>query len=127
MRDRVALAGGPLAVEHHGALPVEMSRRLVLVQGFEDGRKCLTAFEDVGRLGVRAAHVDGEASVGREQGLLPLGIASVGAVSVGIEQLADGETVRGLGGIDLGVNSHERLSRNSDDDWAASYVTWEPV
>src|ERR1700748_469476 len=50
VRDRVALAGGPLAVEHHGALPVEMSRRLVLVQGLEDGGKCLTSFQDVGRV-----------------------------------------------------------------------------
>jgi hypothetical protein len=32
-------------------------------------------------------------------------------VSVGIEQFAEGETVRGLGGTDLGVNGHERLSR----------------
>jgi hypothetical protein len=31
-------------------------------------------------------------------------------VGVGIEQLADGQTVRGLGGTDLGVNGHERLS-----------------
>jgi hypothetical protein len=75
------------------------------------GRKSLTAFEDVGRVRVRAAHVDGEASIGREQGLLPLGVAPVGAVSVGIEQLADGKAVRGFGGTDLGVNSHERRSR----------------
>src|SRR5690349_23095826 len=51
MRDRVALAGGPRAVEHHGALPVEMSRRLVLVQGLEDRRQRLAAVKDVGRLG----------------------------------------------------------------------------
>src|SRR5690349_9670137 len=66
MRDRVALAGGPRAVEFHGVLPVEMSRRLVLVQVLENGRQCLAAVEDVGRLGARAAHVYGEAGVGRE-------------------------------------------------------------
>src|SRR5689334_7509976 len=128
MRDRVALAGGPLAVEHHGALSVEVSRRLVLVQGLEDGRQCLAAFQDVGRVGAGAAHVDGEASAGGEQGLLPLGIAPVGAVSVGVEQLADGETVRGLGGTDLGVNGHGRFSGEvGGGGWAAWYVAWDPV
>ena len=40
---------------------------------------------------VVAAGVDGD------ERLLPFGVAAVGTVGVGVEQLADGETVGGLG------------------------------
>jgi hypothetical protein len=36
VRDRVALAGGPVAVEFDSALPVEMGGRLVLVEVVEN-------------------------------------------------------------------------------------------
>ena len=51
-------------------------------------RECLecaerfTTFDQVGRLGSVAAHVDREARVDGRQGLLPFGVAPVGAVGL---------------------------------------------
>jgi hypothetical protein len=62
--------------------------------------------EDVGRLAAFAVHVDGEAGVLGEERLLPFGVAAVGAVGVGVEQLTQGEPVGGFGWRKLGVYGH---------------------
>ena len=87
------LAGRRVPVEGYGALAVEVSRDVVLVQVGEDGTQCLPSLQHVGRLRSFAAHVDGKAGVRREQGHLALGITPVGAVGVGVEQFAKGEMV----------------------------------
>ena len=71
------------------ALSVEVRRRLVAIQIGEHRRECLSSFEHVGRLAAFAVHVDGEAGVGGEERLLTFGVAAVGAVGVGVEQLAN--------------------------------------
>src|SRR5262245_20528692 len=96
VRDRVALAGGVPPVDRDRALAVEVGGDLVALEVLEDGRERLPPFEHVGRLASLTFYVDGEAGVGREEGLLPLGVAAVGAVRVGVEELAQGEPVRSL-------------------------------
>jgi hypothetical protein len=49
------------------------------------------------RLAPVVVHVDGEAGVDGEERVMPFGVAAVGTVGEGVEQLADGETVGGLG------------------------------
>jgi hypothetical protein len=55
----------------------------------------------------RAIHVDGKDGVIGEKGLLPFGVAAVGAVRVGVEELAQGEPVGGLGRADLCMDRHQ--------------------
>jgi hypothetical protein len=81
---------------------------LIALEVGEDRRERFSPFEHVGRLGTLAVHVDGKAGVDGEQRLLRFSVATVGAVGVGVEELADGETVGGLGRRELGVDGHER-------------------
>jgi hypothetical protein len=93
VRDRVALARGAVPVDPDRALPVEVGGHLVAVQVFEDGRERLSPLQDVGRFAAFAVHVDREAGVVGEEGLLSFGVAAVGAVGVGVEQLTNREPV----------------------------------
>ena len=104
--DRVALAGRAVAVDGDRALSVEVRCRFVAIQIGEHRRECLSSFEHVCRLAAFAVHVDREARVDREERLLALGVAPVGAVGVGVEQLAHREPVGGLGRSELGVDGH---------------------
>ena len=65
-------------------------------------------FQDVSGLAPFAVHVDGEDSIVSEERFLPFGGAAVGAVCVGLEQLAQREPVGGFGGAELGVDGHIR-------------------
>jgi len=57
-----------------------------------------------------------EAYVLGEERLLPLGVAAVGSVGVGIEELARGETVGGFHRSELGVDGHrETMFRVGSD------------
>ena len=103
MGDGVALARGPVTVELHGLLAVEVHRRVVAVEVVEHRREGLPSLEDVGRGLLRAVHVDGKAGVGCEERHLSLSVAAVGAVRVGVEQLADREAVGSLGRGELGA------------------------
>jgi len=89
MGDAVALAGGAVAVKGDGALPVEVHRGLGAVEVREDGREGLSAVEYLGRLGALAAHVDHKVGVFGEERFLSVGVATVGAVGVGVDQLLD--------------------------------------
>jgi hypothetical protein len=61
------------------------------------------SLQDVRWLAGFAVHVDGEASVVGEEGLLALSVAAVGAVCVCVEELAQGEPVGGFSRTELGV------------------------
>src|SRR5487761_446187 len=56
MGDAVRLTCGTVPVDHYGALPVEMHRRLIGIQVVEDGRQRLPAVQLLSRL-VRAVRV----------------------------------------------------------------------
>jgi hypothetical protein len=92
-------------------LSVEVHRRLVAVQVGEDRGQRLTSLQDVRRLIGLAVHVDGEDRVVGEQRFLSVGVAPVGAVRVGVEQLADRQAIGGLGRCEFSVGSHRSSLR----------------
>src|SRR6185437_15763904 len=103
---RVALAGGPVAVEFDSALPVEMGSRLVLVEVVENRGERLAAVEHVAGFGSFPVQINSEAGVISEQRLLPVRVAAIGTVGVGVEQLADGQAVGRLGRGDFSLDGH---------------------
>jgi hypothetical protein len=60
----------------------------------------------VGGVGALAGHVDDEVGVVGEERLLPLGVTSISAERVGVDELADREPVRGLVSGDGDVVRH---------------------
>ena len=96
MGDAVALAGGSVAIERDRALAVEVHRGLVAVEVIEHRRKRLAAVEFLRGLRALAVHVDDEVGVLGEQRLLPLGVAAIGAMRVGVHELTDCQAVREL-------------------------------
>jgi hypothetical protein len=109
--DGVALSRGAVALERDRALSVEVHRGLVAVQVGEDRGQRLTPLQDVRRLVALPVHVDGEDRVVGEQRFLPLGVAPVGAMRVGVEQLADRQAIGGLGRREVSVGSHRSSLR----------------
>src|SRR3954451_2494428 len=107
----VGLARRAVAVDPNGAQAVEVHRDVVGVQVVEYGPQRLPATQIVRRVAALAGHIDDEVGVVSEQGHLPLGVASIGAERVGVDQLADGPPVRGLCGGDGGVVGHHSLIR----------------
>src|SRR3954447_2249311 len=107
----VGLPRRAVAVDPNGALAVEVHCGLVRLQVLEHGCQGLPATQVVRRLGALAGHVDDEVGVVGEERLLPLGVASVRAEGVGIDQLAEGQPVRDLCGGDGGVVCHHSLIR----------------
>ena len=83
--DAVALAGRTVAVERDRALAVEVHGRLVAVEVIEHGCQCLAAFEHLRGLRALPVHVHGEVGVLGEQRLLPLRVAAIGAVRIGVD------------------------------------------
>ena len=110
--DRVALASAAVSVDRYRALSVEMSRRLVAIEIREHRRQGLSSFEHVGRPAALPLHVNGEAGVGGEERLLTLGVASIGAVGVGVEQLANCESVGGLQRREFGAKTMDDTPRS---------------
>jgi hypothetical protein len=94
----VGLPRRTIPVEGHRALPVEVHRDLVRVQVVEHGRQRLPAMQIVGGVGPLAGHVDDEVRVFGEERLLPLGVTTIGAEGIGVDELADRQPVRGLFG-----------------------------
>src|SRR3954451_7484886 len=107
----VGLPRRAVAVDPNGALAVEVHRDVVGVQVVEHGPQRLPATQIVRRLRALAGHVDDEVGVVGEERLLPLGVASIGAERVSVDQLADGQPVRGLCSGDGGVVRHDSLIR----------------
>ena len=118
MGDAVALAARAVAVERDRALPVEVHRGLVAVEVVEDRRQGLSAVEYLAGLGTLPVHVDDEVGVLREQRLLSFGVAAIGAMGVGVDELADREPVRLLTRRYLGVNHHVSLYLGGHRDGA---------
>lgn len=97
MGQAVALAGRPVvAVQGNGALAVEVRGRPVDVEVVEHRGQGLTPVQGLCRLGGGGVHEHQEAGVLGEQAHLALGVPPVGAVRVGVDQLADGESVGGF-------------------------------
>ena len=82
MGDDVALARRAATVEIDGALTVEVRGHVAPDEIGEDRRESFTTVDRVGRLASVAAHLDREAHVDGRQGLLPFGVAPVGAVGL---------------------------------------------
>ena len=80
-----------------------MRRRVVPVEVIEHRGERLAAVELLRGLGALALHVDEEVGVLGEERFLPVGVAAIRAVSVGVEELPDSEAVSRLGRCDLGV------------------------
>jgi hypothetical protein len=93
MGQAVALARGPVAVQGDGALPVEMHGRDVLVKVVEHRGQRLPAVQFLGRFLGRQVVEHQEAGVLGEQVQLAPGVAPVGAVRVGVNQLPDSQPV----------------------------------
>src|SRR6476660_7485407 len=83
-----------------------MGSRLVLVEVVENRGERLAAVEHVAGFGSFPVHIDSEAGVGGEQRLLPVRVAAIGTVGVGVEQLADGQAVGRLGRGEFSVGGH---------------------
>jgi len=98
MGDAVRLAACTIAVQPHCALSVEVHRYFVLVQSCEHRGQLLPAVEIFGGLRTRAIHVDGEVRVLREERLLSVCVATISAVRVRVQQLANRQPVGGLCG-----------------------------
>src|SRR4051794_30234163 len=83
----IALAGRTVALEGNRALTVEVGRHLVPVEVIEQRSQSLALPELLRGLGALAFHVDEEVGVLGEQRLLPLRVATIRAVGVGIKEL----------------------------------------
>jgi hypothetical protein len=70
---------------------------LVAVEVLEHGREALAAVDDLGGLGALTVHVDDEVGVFGEERLLVVRETAIGAVGVGVNELADRQAIRGLG------------------------------
>ena len=108
--DAVALAGRSVAVQRDCALPVEVHRRPVAVEVVEHWCQHLAAVEYLCGLGALPVHVDDEIGIFGEEQLLTVGVAAVGTVRVGVDQLPDCQAVGLLGRCDLGGGSSWRSS-----------------
>jgi hypothetical protein len=93
------------------ALAVEVRRRFVPVEVIEHRGERLPAVQLLRGLGSLSLHVDEEVGVLGEERLLPLGVAAIFAVRVGIEELPDRQAVSHLCWCDLsGAGRHGHLS-----------------
>ena len=116
MRQGVGLSRCSVARQREDrALADEVHRRGVLVQVVEDGRERRAGVKLLGRRRILGVHVDDEVGVFREERHLTFRIATIGAVRVGLDELPDGEAIRGLGGRDGDVLAHEWGSRETQD------------
>ena len=97
MRNAVGFARGAIAVQREDrALSDEMHGGGVLVQVGEDRSERLARVQLLRGLRILRVHVHHEMGVRGEQSHLTFGITAIGAVGVGLDKLADGETIRGL-------------------------------
>src|SRR5580692_9702538 len=95
-----------------------MHRRSILIEVGEDRSERLTRVQLLRGVRVSGVHVHHEVGVGGEQSHLAFRIAAVGAMGVGLDELADGEAVRGFLGKDGDAFAHQassmaRVSRNA--------------
>ena len=89
------------------ALSDEMHGRVILVQVGKDRSERLARVQFLRGLRILRVHVHHEMSVGGEQSHLTFGITAIGAVGVGLDELADGETIRRLLRRDGNVFAHQ--------------------
>src|SRR6476469_1252982 len=104
---RVA-SGSPLAQHEDGALSDEVHGRGVPVQVIEHRSECIARMQFLRWHWILRVHVHDEMRVRREQRHLTLGVAAVGAVRVGLDQLPYGEAIRGFGRRYGDVLAHSR-------------------
>src|SRR3984885_9894346 len=95
-----------------------MHRGSVLVQVGEDRCERVTRGQLLGRGRIFGVHVHHEMGVRGEQSHLAFRIAAVGAMGVGLDEFADGDTIRGFLGGYADVFAHHasriaRVSRNA--------------
>src|SRR5580692_7572200 len=106
MRQAVGLSGRAIAGDRHRALSVEMRGGFIGVEMREYRRELLPAMELLGRLRGAAVHEDDEMRVAGEQSHLALGVATVCAMGVGVDEFADGEPIRSLFRRNSSVGRH---------------------
>jgi hypothetical protein len=108
MREAVGFPCGAIAPQREDcALSDEMRRGVVLVQVCEDWSERLARVQLLGRLRIFGVHVHHEMSVCGEQRHLTYRIPTIGGVGVGLDELSDGEAIRGFLGGDTKVFAHE--------------------
>jgi hypothetical protein len=97
MRDAVGFTRGASTIQREdGALSNEMHRRSVPVQVREDGGERLARMQLLRRLWILGVHVHNEMGVGGERRHLAFRIATISAAGVGLDELTDGEAIRGF-------------------------------
>ena len=97
MCDAVGFARGASTVQREDcALSDEMHRRGIPIQVREDRGERPARMQLLRRLWILGVHVYNEMGVGGEQRHLAFRIATIGAAGVGLDELTDGEAIRGF-------------------------------
>src|SRR2546422_170342 len=114
MSQTVGLPGGSIACERgYRALSNKVCGRVILVQRCEDRSERLARVQLLRWLRIPGVHVNHEVGIRGEEGHLSLGVATVGAVRVALDELPECKTIRGFRRRDGGELAHQRSPQAS--------------
>jgi hypothetical protein len=114
MRQAVSFSGGSVVRQcEDGVLPDEVRGGVVLVQVSEHWRERFTRVQLHRGLRVLGIHVHHKVGVCHKERHLTFRIATISAVSVGLDKLPDSQAIRGLVEGDGNVFAHESMLSGS--------------
>jgi hypothetical protein len=111
MRQTVRFPFGTIARQREDcALSNEMRRGIILVQICEDRGESVARVQFLRGPRIFGVHIHYEVGVCGKKSHLTCRIATIGAVCVGVDELADSEAIRDFAGRDGNVFAHELVS-----------------